>query len=103
VNIISQIAYQEVKVENLPELSSLDDQGLKSLIKDLVAKEQELSYQRRLLHGQIDILRAELVERLSEKRTSGETLISDADVEKLTEILTRKDPFIADSAPADSE
>lgn len=90
-------------MENLPELSSLSDQDLKSLIRDLVAREQEFSYQRRLLHGQIDILRAELVERLAEKRSSGEALITDADVEKLTEILTRKDPFAPDGAPAENE
>lgn len=90
-------------MESLPELSSLSDQDLKSLIKDLAAKEQELSYQRRLLHGQIDILRAELVERLAEKRTSGEALITNADVEKLTEILTRKDPFISGDASAETE
>jgi hypothetical protein len=100
---MTEIAYQEVKVENLPELSSLTDQDLKSLIRDLVAKEQELSYQRRLLHGQIDILRAELVERLSDKRSSGEALITDADVDKLTEILTGKDPFTPNGTPADSE
>lgn len=100
---MSKIANQEVKVESLPELSSLSDQDLKSLIKDLAAKEQELSYQRRLLHGQIDILRAELVERLSEKRTSGEALITNADVEKLTDILTRKDPFLSSDTSAESE
>lgn len=91
-------------MDNLPELSSLSDPDLKSLIRDLVAKEQELSYQRRLLHGQIDILRAELVERLSEKRTSGEALITDADVAKLTEILTRKEPFpLMEDASGESE
>ncbi|MHB0915845.1 MAG: RsiG family protein [Thermoleophilia bacterium] len=90
---MSEIANQEVKVENLPELSSLSDQDLKSLIRDLVTKEQEHSYERRLLHGKIDILRAELVERLSGKRSSGESLITDADVAKLTEILSHKDPF----------
>lgn len=90
-------------MENLPELSSLSDQDLKSLIRDLVAKEQEFSYQRRLLHGQIDILRAELVERLAEKRSSGEELITDADVAKLTEILAHKDPFPPSGSPGDGE
>lgn len=100
---MNEIVNQEVKVENLPELSSLSDQDLKSLIRDLVAKEQEHSYERRLLHGKIDILRAELVERLSEKRSSGESLITDADVAKLTEILSHKDPFPPTKDVADSE
>lgn len=100
---MTEIVNQEVKVENLPELSSLTDPDLKKLIRDLVAKEQELSYQRRLLHGQIDILRAELVERLSEKRSSGESLITDADVAKLTEILARNEPFPMSGTPAEGE
>lgn len=100
---MTQIVNQEVKVENLPELSSLSDQDLKTLIRDLVAKEQEYSFQRRLLHGKIDILRAELVERLSEKRSSGESLITDADVAKLTEILSHKDPFPPTKDVVDSE
>ncbi len=86
-------------MENLPELTSLSDQELKSLIRDLVTEEQELSYQRRILHGKIDILRAELVQRLSSKRSSGESLISDADVSKLTEILTKHEPFHPSGMP----
>lgn len=80
-------------MENLPELSSLSDKELKEMIHDLCSEEQELSYQRRLLHGKIDILRAELVQRLSGKRDMGEALISDADVSRLSEILSRREPF----------
>lgn len=80
-------------MENLPELSSLSDRELKDMIHDLCSEEQELSFQRRILHGKIDILRAELVQRLSGKRDSGEALISDADVSRLSEILTRREPF----------
>jgi hypothetical protein len=40
-----------------------------------------------MLHGKIDILRAELVNRLRTNRESGDALISGADVEKLTDIL----------------
>lgn len=90
-------------MEKLPELSTLSDQELKDLIRDQVDQEQELSYQRRILHGKIDILRAELVERLSAKRTSGESLITDDDVSKLTDILSRKDPFTMGGKPLESE
>ena len=36
----------------------------------------EISYRRRILHGKIDILRAELVNRLRKKDESGELVIS---------------------------
>ena len=51
-------------MEPLPDLASLSDNDLKHLIEDLTQQEHEISYQRRLLHGKIDILRAELVARL---------------------------------------
>lgn len=86
-------------MENLPDLSTLSDKELKELIRDLVTREQEVSYQRRILHGQIDIMRAELVQRLSGKRSSGESLISDDDVSKLSEILARKEPFHPSATP----
>jgi hypothetical protein len=40
-----------------------------------------------VLHGKIDILRAELVNRLRHKREQGASLISGDDVRQLTEIL----------------
>jgi hypothetical protein len=52
-------------VEPLPDLASLSDDELRKLIADLKRHEQEVSYQRRrMLHGRLDILRAELVARL---------------------------------------
>jgi hypothetical protein len=90
---MGQTTNVEVKLDNLPELASLSDKELKSMIHELVSQEQELSFERRILHGKIDILRAELVQRLSKKRDSGETLISDADVTQLSEILSRREPF----------
>jgi len=75
-------------VEPLPELGSLSDSELKNLIDDLQRQEHEVSYQRRLLHGKIDILRAELVARL--QRSGGRSVLEEVDVERLTEILTGK-------------
>ena len=46
-----------------------------------------MSYRRRILHGKIDILRAELVNRLRKKHEGGEDVISGADVQRLTDIL----------------
>jgi hypothetical protein len=51
-------------------------------------EENEVSYQRRLLHGKIDILRAELVARL--QKTGGTSILDEVDVDHLTEILTSK-------------
>jgi len=75
-------------VEPLPDLGSLEDAALKSLIEELEQEEREVSYQRRLLHGKIDILRAELVARL--QKSGGRSVLDQVDVDRLTEILTGK-------------
>jgi hypothetical protein len=59
-------------METFPDLGALTDQELKELIQQLTEEEQELSYRRRILHGKIDILRAELVNRLRKKHEVGE-------------------------------
>jgi hypothetical protein len=79
-------------VEPFPDLASLSDDDLKQLIDDLTKEEQEVSYRRRILHGKIDILRAELVNRLRRKHEGGEEVISGSDVERLTVILAGKVP-----------
>jgi hypothetical protein len=79
-----------------PDLGSLSDQELKDLIKQLTAEEMEISYKRRILHGRIDILRAELVNRLRKKDASGELVISGADVQQLTDILSGRSAAEAD-------
>jgi len=76
--------------DTFPDLGSLSDNELKSLIDDLTEEEQKVSYQRRILHGKIDILRAELVNRLRHKREEGQSVISGADVDQLTDILAGK-------------
>jgi hypothetical protein len=75
-------------LEPLPDLATLSDDDLKQLIEDLKRQENEVSYQRRLLHGKIDILRAELVARL--QKTGGKSVLDQVDVDHLTEILTSK-------------
>jgi hypothetical protein len=78
-------------VEALPDLASLSDDELKALIKSLLEEERDISYRRRLLHGKIDILRAELVARRQKQVASGETSFADGDLlDKLTEILAVK-------------
>jgi hypothetical protein len=75
-------------VEPLPDLATLSDADLKQLIADLKEEENQVSYQRRLLHGKIDILRAELVARL--QKTGGASVLDQMDVDHLTEILTSR-------------
>jgi anti-sigma-K factor RsiG len=75
-------------VEPLPDLASLSDPALKELIDDLAREEQEVSYRRRILHGKIDILRAELVVRL--QKSGGKSVLEHVDIDALTDILTGK-------------
>ena len=75
-------------MEPLPDLATLSDADLKKLIAGLTQEENEVSYQRRLLHGKIDILRAELVARL--QKTGGTSVLDQVDVDHLTEILTSR-------------
>ncbi|HYP55756.1 MAG TPA: hypothetical protein VEQ41_05565 [Solirubrobacterales bacterium] len=76
--------------DTFPDLGSLSDEELKELIDKLTEEEDEISYRRRVLHGKIDILRAELVNRLRQKHESGDSLISGDDVAQLTDILAGK-------------
>jgi hypothetical protein len=81
-----------IYMDTFPDLGSLTDQELKELIKQLTDEEMEISYRRRILHGKIDILRAELVNRLRKKDETGELVISGADVQQLTDILAGRVP-----------
>ena len=83
-------------MDTFPDLGALSDAELKEMIQQLTDEEQEVSYQRRILHGKIDILRAELVNRLRKKHEEGESAITGADVQQLTDILSGK--AIPDSA-----
>jgi hypothetical protein len=74
-------------MDAFPDLASLSDSELKDLISRLETEENEISYKRRLLHGKLDILRAELVARLQQK---GEGELGQVDIDRLTEILAGK-------------
>jgi hypothetical protein len=78
--------------DTFPDIGSMSDQELKDLINQLTDEERETSYHRRVLHGKIDILRAELVNRLKVKRETGESALTGADVQQLTDILLGKVP-----------
>ena len=71
-----------------PDLPSLSDDVLQQLIDDLTKEELEVSYRRRMLHGKIDLLRAELQARLRE--TGGKGVLDKVDVDRLAAILAGK-------------
>jgi len=75
-------------VDPHPDLPTLSDDELRIMIRDLEKEEDDVSFQRRMLHGRIDILRAELVARLREQVSAGEAKL--ADVGRLSEILSAK-------------
>jgi anti-sigma-K factor RsiG len=75
-------------VEPFPDLGTLADDDLKQLIDELTKEELEVSYRRRILHGKIDLLRAELQARL--KETGGKGVLETVDVDRLAAILAGK-------------
>jgi hypothetical protein len=77
-------------MESLPDLATLSDADLKTMIEELTQEENEVSFRRRLLQGRIDILRAERTARLKGKDVN-------VDLDALTEILSSR------SAPTDDE
>jgi hypothetical protein len=79
-------------VEPLPDLKSLSDEDLRDLIDRLVQEENEVSYRRRLLHGKIDILKAELQARLHRQVGEGEaeSPLYEVDVDRLAAILASR-------------
>jgi hypothetical protein len=79
-----------VDEETTPNISSMTDQELRELIDKLTSEEHDVSYRRRILHGQIDLLRAELVNRLRDDQPDADSLIKGDDVERLSEILSGK-------------
>lgn len=84
------MADEDLVMDSFPDLGALSDDELKDLIRQATEEEQEVSYRRRILHGKIDILRAELVNRLRKKHQEGESAITGADVQQLTDILAGK-------------
>lgn len=73
--------------DSLMNLKDRSVDELRELLDELYEEEQRVSYRRRVLHGKIDILRAELVRRLKEDSDAGKGVVSGGDIERLIEIL----------------
>jgi hypothetical protein len=78
----------ESSFERLINIQSYSDEELKHLAARLSDEEHEVSMRRRLLHGELDILRAEMVRRLRDKGSGPKGLVQDGDVALLSEILS---------------
>lgn len=94
----------------LLDLENKSNDELRAILDELSAEEQRLSYNRRVLHGKIDILRAELVRRMKGDREAGSDIISGGDVDRLISILSndlrgvsRFDVTAVDDEPEDAE
>lgn len=72
------------------DFDTKSDEELKEILNVMLHEEREVSYRRRILHGKIDILRAEIVKRKKEKLAGGESLFSEEDIQKLSAILSGK-------------
>jgi hypothetical protein len=90
-------------MDDIVDLVSRSDDELKALVAQLEAEEREISRQRRILQGKLDILRAELVMRLQKKHSEGEAVITPGDVEGLSRILAGQGPAAAAEPARPSE
>lgn len=72
------------------DFDSKSDQELKEILTELLAEERDVSYRRRMLHGKIDILRAEIVARKKHKLQEGESLFTEDDIARLSAVLAGK-------------
>ena len=68
---ITEPPTRKATVETLPDLLSLSDDELSALLAQIEDAEDAISRRRRVLHGRIDILRAERTERLRAQVAAG--------------------------------
>ena len=73
--------------DRLLNIQSYNDEALKDLLQRLSDEEREISKKRRILHAEIDILRAEMVRRARDKHATGQEVVSGGDISALTAIL----------------
>ena len=78
----------DISFDRLINIQTYSDAELKELAQTLSDEEREISKRRRMLHGEIDIIRAEMVRRLRDKQGSGQGIFKDGDIRALTAILS---------------
>jgi hypothetical protein len=90
-------ALDDISFDRLINIQTYSDAELKELAQALSDEEREISKRRRMLHGEIDIIRAEMVRRLRDKQGSGQGIFKDGDISALTTILSGRPD--ADAGP----
>jgi hypothetical protein len=81
-------AEDDTSFELLLQIQTFSDEQLKEMAERLAVEEREVSKRRRILHGEIDIIRAEMVRRKRDKHRAGESIVSDGDIGRLADILS---------------
>jgi F0F1-type ATP synthase epsilon subunit len=74
------------------DAAQLADDDLRERIHERTQSEREVSFKRRILHGHIDLLRAEIIARLRERDGEASEHLAASDVEQLSEILAHRGP-----------
>ncbi len=74
------------------DAGELSDDELRERIHERTQSEREVSFKRRILHGQIDLLRAEIIARLRDRDGEASEHLAASDVEQLSEILAHRGP-----------
>jgi hypothetical protein len=77
----------EHELEPLPDIATMSDDELRTLIRQLEREEDDISLRRRFIHGQIEILRAARYARLRD---------GTIDVSDLARVLTTRLPKSTD-------
>lgn len=76
--------------ELLLDIQNQTDDEIKRLAEALAEEERAVSKKRRIIHAQLDLLRAEMVRRLRDRHSAGGSLFEEGDVEKLSAILSSR-------------
>jgi hypothetical protein len=63
---------EQFEWEETEDITALSEAELRESLERLVQEERAVSYRRRVLHGRIDLIRAELVRRGATTRSSEE-------------------------------
>ncbi len=80
-------------MEMVPEVSQLGDEELRERIREARREEDRVSYERRILHGRIDVVRGEIKARIDRVRGTGSPGDGlDALLARLTDVLTHQGP-----------
>jgi hypothetical protein len=78
--------------DELDDAAELSDDELRERIHARAQSEREVSFKRRILHGHIDLLRAEIIARLRDRDGEASEHLAASDVEQLSEILSHRGP-----------